>query len=173
MKKENAISVGEWLKREPEKENLVKTSRKFMGLPYLWGGTSAKAIDCSGFSSSIYFMHGILLQRDASQQTKYGKVVDIEADFSKLEIGDLLFFGRKANDSLKERVTHVGMYIGGTQFIHASGKVRISSVDSTHADYDEDYVKALVRVTRSINQVDNKGIERIENNKFYKEIYQN
>jgi cell wall-associated NlpC family hydrolase len=171
VKKNETISVKAWLKREPIAENLIKTAEKFMGLPYLWGGTSSKAIDCSGFSSSIYFMHGILLQRDASQQTHYGKLVDTHKDFTQLQAGDLVFFGRQATDSLPEKVTHVGMYIGDTEFIHASGKVRINSFDASRTNYGEDYVKSFIRARRIIQQVDNKGIERIENNLFYKEIF--
>jgi len=171
VRKTETLKAENWLKREPLGENLVQTAEKFMGLPYLWGGTSAKAIDCSGFSSNIYFMHGILLQRDASQQTLYGKLVDTEKDFSQLEVGDLVFFGRKASNDLPEKVTHVGMYIGNTEFIHASGKVRINSFDASRANYDKDYVESFVRARRIINSIDNKGIERIENNLFYKEIF--
>ncbi len=173
VRKTETLKAENWLKREPLGENLVQTAEKFMGLPYLWGGTSAKAIDCSGFSSNIYFMHGILLQRDASQQTLYGKLVDTEKDFSQLEVGDLVFFGRKASNDLPEKVTHVGMYIGNTEFIHASGKVRINSFDASRANYDKDYVESFVRARRIINFIDNKGIERIENNLFYKEIFLN
>jgi len=172
VRKDETISVKLWLKSQPIAEKLTKTAEKFMGLPYLWGGTSAKAIDCSGFSSSIYFMHGILLQRDASQQTHYGKLVDTQKDFSQLAAGDLVFFGRQATDSLPEKVTHVGMYIGDTEFIHASGKVRINSFDASRANFDQDYVNSFIRARRIINQVDNKGIERIEDNLFYKEIFQ-
>lgn len=169
--KKKAISAQVWLTKKPVKENLLAVAEKFMGLPYLWGGTSAKAIDCSGFTSSVYLMNGILLRRDASQQTLYGKEIANDNAFDELEIGDLLFFGRKATPEQKERVTHVAMYIGNSEFIHASGKVRINSVDSMRENYAEYYTKHFVRARRIIGQVDNEGIERIENNEFYKEIF--
>jgi len=171
VKKTETISANEWLKREPIAEKLVQKAKLFMGLPYLWGGTSAKAIDCSGFTSSIYFMNGILLQRDASQQTLYGKDVAIDKKFSELEVGDLLFFGRQKNDSLDEKVSHVGMYIGDSEFIHASGRVRINSVDSTRENYSQYYIHSFVRARRIINQDEGKGIQRIEENEFYKTIF--
>jgi len=65
-------------------DDLVKLAKTFMGVSYLWGGKSSKAIDCSGFTSIIYFFSGIILQRDASQQIKYGELVDTEEGFSNL-----------------------------------------------------------------------------------------
>ncbi len=95
------------------------------------GGFSAKAIDCSGFTSLVYLMHGIVLQRDASQQIKYGQQITLKYKYKGLQSGDLLFFGRKRKNTDKmNNVTHVGMYIGDSEFIHASGRVKISSMDS-------------------------------------------
>ena len=62
--------------------------------------------------------------------------VNTAKNFDKLEIGDLLFFGRPATGDQPRRVVHVGMWIGDSQFIHSSGRVRISSVDSTAEKYD-------------------------------------
>ncbi|MEN8225438.1 MAG: SH3 domain-containing C40 family peptidase [Bacteroidota bacterium] len=151
-------------------EALVSTAQKFVGIPYLWGGTSSKAIDCSGFTSTIYYMNGIILQRDASQQTKYGKEITSTYECTDLLPGDLLFFGRKASDSLPERVTHVAMYIGKTEFIHASGKVRINSIDSTRDNFIAEYVPRFVRASRVKGEIDGSGIENFAENKFYKEI---
>jgi gamma-D-glutamyl-L-lysine dipeptidyl-peptidase len=109
--------------------SLVAVARTFMGVPYLWGGTSAKGVDCSGFTKMIYLMNGLILPRDASQQVHIGTLVDDRGDFGSLRVGDLLFFGRPAADGAPERVVHVGMWIGDGRFIHASGRVHISSVD--------------------------------------------
>lgn len=138
-----------WLNNLERTENsLVGLSRQLMGLPYLWGGTSSKGVDCSGFTKTVYLLHGIVLPRDADQQSKTGLLVDDEGDFSALNPGDLLFFGRKANDTTTERITHVGMWIGDNAFIHAAGRVHVSSVDPQSPEYDEANTKRYIRSIR-------------------------
>lgn len=170
VKKSDVIELDALLNKSFNRDELVLTAKKFFGIPYLWGGTSSKGIDCSGFTSNIYFLNGILLQRDASQQTKYGIEVTKEPDFSKLDKGDLLFFGRVKSDSLPEKVTHVGMYIGDTEFIHASGRVKINSLDSTRENFAAHYVPRFVRAVRITDSTMDEGIQLIKENDFYKEI---
>ena len=158
------------MKRGIDEKELIETAKTFLGFPYLWGGTSAKAVDCSGFTSMVYYMNGIVLQRDASQQTKYGKEITTDYNWGKLQAGDLLFFGRKVSDSLPERVTHVAIYIGDTEFIHASGKVRINSMDSSRKNFIPEYVPRFVRAVRIKGAIDGMGIEGLSGNEFYKEI---
>ena len=114
---------------------LVATAESFTGLPYLWGGTSTKGVDCSGFTRTVYLMNGMLLPRDASQQVRAGATVDSTGEWARLQPGDLLFFGRRATDGQPERVVHVGMWIGDGRFIHSSGRVRVSSMNPADADY--------------------------------------
>ena len=170
IKKNEVFDFTELIKREFDEKELVRASKSFLGFPYLWGGTSAKAVDCSGFTSTIYYMNGIVLQRDASQQTKYGIEITTDYNWEKLQAGDLLFFGRKASDSLPERVTHVAIYIGDTEFIHASGKVRINSIDSSRENFIPEYIPRFVRAVRIKGAIDGIGIERLSGNDFYKEI---
>lgn len=116
---------------------IIRTAHTLMGVPYLWAGTSSKGVDCSGFMRTILFMHDIIIPRDASQQAYVGEHIDITPDFSNLQPGDLIFFGRKATPERKERVVHVGMYIGGKRFIHSQGDVHVSSFDPADELFDE------------------------------------
>lgn len=154
VKKEEAQTYNSWLAAlNPTEESLVATSKQLMGLPYLWGGgTSSKGVDCSGFTKTIYFLNGMVLPRDASQQVNAGIIVDKDKDFSKLAVGDLLFFGRPATDSTKQRVVHVGMWIGNNQFIHSSGRVHISSIDKEATNFDEFNLNRYLQSNRMLHQ---------------------
>lgn len=150
-----ATLYSNWLNSlEQREQDLVATSKKLMGLPYLWGGTSAKGVDCSGFTKTIFFMNGMVIPRDASQQVNAGVVVDSTRNFENLKPGDLLFFGRPATDKTKEKVVHVGMWIGNGQFIHSSGNVHISSMDKNAEDYDEFNYERYLRTNRLLGQED-------------------
>lgn len=129
--------------------SISNTAKDLIGIPYLWGGTSTKGLDCSGFTKTVYFLNGLILPRDASQQVQMGKLVDEEKDFSKLEVGDLLFFGRKNNDQ-SESVIHVGMWLGNNKFIHASGDVHISSMDSLDENFDRYNYNRYLRSKRIV-----------------------
>ena len=150
-----AEPFGDWIKKlDPSHENLVATSKELMGVPYLWGGTSTKGMDCSGFTKTIYFLNGMVIPRDASQQVRTGKAIDSVQNFDDLEKGDLLFFGRKATDSTAEKVVHVGMWIGNDEFIHASDMVRISSMNSQAENFDEYNRNRYLRTKRILKERD-------------------
>jgi hypothetical protein len=155
VSKEEARDYTLWLSSLSYDANaLIETSKSLMGVPYLWGGTSTKGVDCSGFTKTIYYMNGMIIPRDASQQVHAGKFIDSIADFSKLDKGDLLFFGRKGTDSTSEKVVHVGMWIGDNQFIHSSNMVRVSSVDKSASNYDEYNVSRYLRTKRLLKEND-------------------
>ncbi|WP_321344074.1 C40 family peptidase [uncultured Draconibacterium sp.] len=170
VKKGECVDLDIWYNKSVAAEDVLKTAKKFMGVPYLWGGTSAKMVDCSGFVKSVYYNHGMILQRDASQQTWYGEMVDTKNGYEILEPGDLVFFGRKATVDQKERVTHVGLCLGNQEFVHASGKVRINSLDGNSEKYTEHYEKGFVRARRVINNIDGNGIEWVVDNAFFKQV---
>jgi hypothetical protein len=109
------------------REELVRSARSFLGVPYLWGGTSAETgFDCSGLTMTVYQLNGFDLPRTSSQQFSTGSPVD-RASLAK---GDLLFFTGGGN-----KVSHVGIYAGNGQFIHASGKGKQIRVDSLSDRY--------------------------------------
>ena len=139
VKTNEAIYYDSWLnKLNPTKENIEFVAKKMTGFPYLWGGTSSKGMDCSGFTKTVYLMNGFIIPRDASQQITAGKTVDKDLKFEGLEKGDLLFFGKKATENKKQRVTHVGIWLGNDkmEFIHSAGNVHLSSMDANHPKYD-------------------------------------
>ena len=105
---------------------LVKTAKRFIGVPYRWGGEDSKnGFDCSGLTMVSYRLNGLNLPRNSRAQYRAGQAVKKR----DLRQGDLVFFATKGGT----RVTHVGMYVGAGKFIHAprTGKtIRISSLSS-------------------------------------------
>lgn len=144
-----------------DKDKLVHTAFEFMGLPYLWGGTSSKGLDCSGFMKNIYFLNGYILARDASQQFNHGLPLGTELD--ELQKGDLLFF---ANTKTK-KVTHVGMYIGDTEFIHASARVMVNSLDSSRYNYSDYRAASWLGVRRYAEQAAQDGLVPVGSHPWY------
>ncbi|VAW24918.1 hypothetical protein MNBD_BACTEROID01-2930 [hydrothermal vent metagenome] len=171
VKKSECIGIGGWAKPEGvDTKEVVWSAKQFLGIPYLWGGVSSKMADCSGLTKTSYYKHGVILQRDASQQALYGGLVDTKNGYRHLQAGDLLFFGRTATDSLPGQVTHVGIYIGDSEFIHSSGKVRINSFDPSREDFVKYYVDALVLARRVKGHIGEPGIEWVVENEFYEKI---
>ena len=164
----DVIDLNVWMKNaQPTEKNIIETAKQFCGFPYVWGGTSVKGVDCSGLSKSAYFLNGYVLRRDASQQVKTGDSVDVhkfvEGEFTKealgnLRPGDLLFFGRKAENGRRERVTHVAIYMGDGMIIHSSNVVRINSLIPGEKDYYAG-AKRLLKARRIIGTADQgKGV---------------
>lgn len=149
--------------------SIIRTSHTLMGIPYLWAGTSSKGVDCSGFIRTILFMHDIIIPRDASQQAYVGEHIDITSDFSNLQPGDLVFFGSEATPERKERIIHVGMYIGNKRFIHSQGDVHISSFDPADELFDGYNLNRLLFATRVLPFI-NKEVElnTTDTNEYYK-----
>ncbi len=110
------------------RKELVTTARRFLGVPYLWGGEDRNnGFDCSGLTMVSYRLNGLDLPRNSRAQFQSGRNVAKK----NLQQGDLVFFATKGG----VRVTHVGIYIGDGKFIHAPrpGKtVRVASLSSTY-----------------------------------------
>jgi cell wall-associated NlpC family hydrolase len=108
---------------------LIAFSKRFLGLPYLWGGTSTFGYDCSGFAQMLCRRRGVTLPRDSAPQAAWSGAEAV--DRAKLEPGDLVYFGPSPR-----KVTHTGMYLGGGEFIsattHGTPVVRIDRLDDPH-----------------------------------------
>jgi SH3-like domain-containing protein len=146
-------------------ERICNVAKTFLGLPYLWGGSSSKAVDCSGFVQSVYFMNGLILQRDASLQALHGLPVDITNGYSRLEKGDLLFFGSKKNGTA--HVTHVAIYLGNNEYINSSGRVVINSFDSTRSNYVRYRLSSLLSARRIREAKNDMGIVAVSRHPWY------
>lgn len=108
---------------------MIALSKRFLGVPYTWGGTSSFGYDCSGFVQMLYRRRGVTLPRDAGPQARWEGLAAIAKE--DLKPGDLLYFGKTA-----ERITHTGLYIGEGKFINATTwqhpMVRIDDLADAH-----------------------------------------
>jgi hypothetical protein len=132
-------------------QSLERTARRFLGRPYLWGGASPKGLDCSGFTKLVFFLNGIELNRDASEQARQGRAVPLDDNLFQLKKGDLLFFGRDASWGGPQRIVHVGLYLGDKLFIQSSERVQISSLDPNSPLLDRLRLRTLLRARRILN----------------------
>jgi cell wall-associated NlpC family hydrolase len=149
LPKAAAEDYGAWKQgRQATAENIERAARRFLGRPYFWGGNSPKGFDCSGFTKTVFGLNGIELLRDSSKQAEEGVAVPLDAELSQLRKGDLLFFGRRARGGGRERVSHVGIYLGDKLFIHSSERVRIASLDPESPIRDENRIRSLLRARR-------------------------
>lgn len=104
-------------------ESIVNCAGEFLNVPYLWGGKSFFGIDCSGFTQIVYKIHGIRIPRDTYQQAELGEVLTF---IEEAKPGDLAFF-----ENSEGKIIHVGIILADQKIIHAHGKVRIDSFDTT------------------------------------------
>jgi hypothetical protein len=122
--------------------SLLEEAKRFLGTPYRYGGRSPRGFDCSGFVGFVFESYGIRLPRASVHQAREGESVDL----GEIQAGDLLFFKTRGR---KHRISHVGIYLGEGQFIHAgawggrkSRCVKISDLDGSY------YVQRLASARR-------------------------
>lgn len=126
--------VGTGTSSQIKADLVIKTAKSYKGVPYVWGGTSPSGFDCSGFTHYVMLQNDIIIARTASSQYNYGYWVSK----SQLKPGDLVFFS-----TYKTGPSHVGIYVGNDQFIHASsgaGYVTISNLSKAY--YTQRYLGA-------------------------------
>ncbi len=117
-----------------DQSKMMREISRYMGVPYLYGGTTAQGLDCSGYTMLVFKNSmGKLLPRSAAEQSKIGTSVGLQ----DLKFGDLVFF-----NTTGEQYSHVGIYLGDDLFAHASVTlgVTISSLQSSY--YEKRYVGA-------------------------------
>lgn len=130
-------------------ESIVRSARRWLAAPYLWGGISPVGTDCSGFVQSVFRMHGLGLPRDSDQQASVGETIMVEGDvvdFSRLRPADLVFFAEQG----EARISHVAISAGGSQIIHAAlSNGQVACNDLAGSLPLEEMLRAnLVRVNR-------------------------
>jgi len=122
-----ALAISDFGGGPPRAGQLLREARRFLGVPYVWGGVSPAGFDCSGFVQTLFRRFGILLPRDTKDQIRVGRAVDVE----NIRPGDLLFFRR-----------HVGIAMTSGRLIHASRGSGGVAVNSLRPD-DDHYRKDL------------------------------
>jgi len=158
VKKSESMKYSSFISLEKnDTEKLIMNAKKLLGIPYLWGGTSSKGFDCSGLTKTLYFMNGLVIPRDASQQINIGYTVDSLRNWENLEKGDLLFFGYDKKG--KTKIDHVALWLGNEKFIQSSKNVRINSVNPQNKDYDSYHLDKYVMTRRILRYPYNNLIE--------------
>lgn len=120
-------------------QEVIAYAKQFIGTPYVYGGSSPKGFDCSGFTSYVYKNFGIALNRTSGGQMSNGSKVDR----SDLQAGDLVFF---TSSSSSKTVSHVGIYVGDGNFIHAVKPGKSLTIDTLSSGYYSTYYWAARRV---------------------------
>ncbi len=124
-------------------DSVAETAMKFINCPYIWGGRIPSGIDCSGLTQLAYKLHGIKIPRDSWKQTEAGESIGFLEESAP---GDLVFF-----DDDRGRITHVGMIIARGLMIHASGRVRIDTID--HQGIYKNEIKGYSHKLRMIRRI--------------------
>ncbi|MDE7407071.1 MAG: C40 family peptidase [Muribaculaceae bacterium] len=137
VSRQAVADIDSWSRSPLMAETMIGVARELIGVPYLWGGMSVKAMDCSGLVRIALWSVGRIAPRDAAPQAESGIVVSLNEALP----GDLIFFG----DSIGARVDHVGIYEGNGMFLHCSGRVRRNSLDVASPQY---FGRQLLRVVR-------------------------
>ncbi len=146
-------------------EAILASALTMNGFPYMWAGMSPKGMDCSGFVRTVFFMHDLIIPRDAGPQSRTGERI---YGTQNLFPGDLVFFGRK--DAATPKVSHVGIYLGEGKFIHSLGLVKIGSFRPEDPEYDAYNTGRYLFASRVLPFIDKQeGLNTTLTNPYYLE----
>lgn len=153
-------SMEDWIRSNSEggPEEVIRLAYTMLGCPYLWGGTSSLAPDCSGFTQIAFTAAGLLIPRDTSMQIKYGEAVP---SIKEARRGDLIFYGNNG------RVNHVAIYLGEGKIIHSSGHVRICRMYPDIPGEEDLFTLRPMAIRRYTGAAELPGISRQEANPWY------
>lgn len=121
--------------------SVLTTADRYVGVPYVWGGNTPDGFDCSGFTRYVFAKHGVQLPRTSREQARVGESVGL--DFGAFRPGDILLFAEP-----DQAVSHVAIYVGDGQMIHASSAAGQVAYFDLHSDRAAWYLQNLVAVRR-------------------------
>ncbi len=151
--------ISRWADQPFSADSILSVAYRMAGTPYLWGGMSANAVDCSGLVRVAYFASGIILRRDASQQISTGiKIPATEID--SLRPADLLFFSYVPGG----RISHVALYDRDRTYIHSSGLVKVNRMSPDDPDFSHRVYRGASRIDGAIPS---EGITRVISHPWY------
>lgn len=144
-----------WMFYDHDREKIVRTATRYLGVKYRYGGTSPFGFDCSGFVMFVFMKNGIILPRDARGQFQKGKRISIRS----AKPGDLVFF-RVPSRRRRRGISHVGIYLGNYRFIHSPSRGKRVSITSIRNPYWRKRYIGIVSVlknSRNLRQYSNRS----------------
>lgn len=160
LRKTEAEPFARWANRPFDMKQVEQAAIQMMGTPYLWGGMSTKASDCSGFVRVAYFAGGLILPRDASCQATCGIPVDLGNWRQEARTGDLLFIGTRP-----DKISHVGIYLNNGTYIHCSGRVKTNSLNPESPNFITRY--HYISLSCIADAIGTRGIIPVKDHPWY------
>lgn len=122
---------------------ITQTANKYIGVPYVYGGTTTKGFDCSGYTQYVFKQLGVTIKRTAADQYKQGTAVSK----ANLKVGDLVFFNTTGRTA-----SHVGIYLGNNKFAHAGSSTGVTVASLTSSYWGPKYngARRVINTTTAV-----------------------